>query len=50
MGGFANDAFKAERKGLHARGAEELRSEDRVATVWDGLPSVQKTFTRSVSM
>lgn len=47
MDGFVNDAFKAERKGLHAREAGELRSEDCVATVWDGLPSVQKTFTKS---
>ncbi|MGN0034242.1 MAG: hypothetical protein ACI364_00735, partial [Coriobacteriales bacterium] len=49
MDGFVNDAFKAERKGLHAREAGELHSEDCVATVWDGLPSVQKTFTKSVS-
>ncbi len=48
MDGFVNDAFKAERKGLHAREAEELHSEDCVATVWDGLPSVQKTFTKRV--
>lgn len=46
MDGFVNDAFKAERKGLHAREAGELHSEDCVATVWDGLPSVQKTFTK----
>lgn len=49
MDGFVNDAFKSERKGLHAREAEELHSNDCVATVWDGLPSVQKTFTRSIS-
>ena len=49
MDGFVNDAFKSERKGLHAREAEELHSNDCVATVWDGLPSVQKSFTRSVS-
>lgn len=49
MDGFVNDAFKSEgRKGLHARTAEELHSVNCVATVWDGLPSVQKTFTRSV--
>jgi hypothetical protein len=47
MDGFVNDAFKAERKGLHAREAGELHSEYCVATVWDGLPSVQKTFTKS---
>lgn len=49
MDGFVNDAFKSERKGLHAREAGELHSNDCVATVWDGLPSVQKTFTRSIS-
>ena len=49
MDGFVNDAFKSERKGLHAREAKELHSKDCVATVWDGLPSVQKSYTRSVS-
>ena len=49
MDGFVNDAFKSERKGLHAREAEDLHSNDCVATVWDGLPSVQKSFTRSIS-
>lgn len=49
MDGFMNDASKSDgRKGLHARTAEELHSANCVATVWDGLPSVQKTFTRSV--
>ena len=49
MDGFVNDAFKAERRGLHTREAKELHSKDCVATVWDGLPSVQKSYTRSVS-
>lgn len=49
MDGFVNDAFKAKRRGLHTREAKELHSNDCVATVWDGLPSVQKSFTRSVS-
>ena len=49
MDGFVNDAFKAKRRGLHAREAKELHSKDCVATVWDGLPSVQKSYTRSVS-
>lgn len=49
MDGFVNDASKAERRGLHTREAKELHSKDCVATVWDGLPSVQKSYTRSVS-
>lgn len=49
MDGFVNDAFKAKRRGLHTREAKELHSKDCVATVWDGLPSVQKSYTRSVS-
>lgn len=49
MDGFVNDAFKFEgRKGLHARESEELHAGDCVATVWDGLPSVQKAFTKSI--
>lgn len=48
MDGFVNDAFKSERRGLHAREAEELHTEDCVATIWDGLPSVQGEFTKAV--
>lgn len=49
MDGFVNDAFRSEgRKGLHARESEELHAGDCVATVWDGLPSVQKAFTKSI--
>lgn len=50
MDGFVNDAFRSEgRKGLHARESEELHAGDCVATVWDGLPSVQKAFTKSIN-
>lgn len=49
MDGFVNDAFRSEgRKGLHARESEELNAGDCVATVWDGLPSIQKAFTKSI--
>ena len=49
MDGFVNDAFRSEgRKGLHARESEELHAGDCVATVWDGLPSIQKAFTKSI--
>ena len=49
MDGFVNDAFRSEgRKGLHARESEELHAGDCIATVWDGLPSIQKTFTKSI--
>ncbi len=49
MDGFVNDTFRSEgRKGLHARESEELHVGDCVATVWDGLPSIQKVFTKSI--
>jgi hypothetical protein len=48
MDGFVNDALKEERRGLHARKPEEMQADDCVAAVWEGLPSVQKTFTKSV--
>lgn len=48
MDGFVNDAFKEERRGLHTRMPEELHLKDRVSTIWQGLPNVQKTFTRPV--
>lgn len=47
MDGFVNDAFKDERRGLAARGAEEMAVDDCVAAIWDGLPSVQRVFTRT---
>ena len=47
MDGFVDDAFRSDgRKGLHARESEELHVGDCVATVWDGLPSVQKAFMK----
>lgn len=50
MDGFVNEAFRSEgRKGLHARESEELHAGDCVATVWDGLPSVQRAFTKSIN-
>ncbi len=49
MDGFVNDAFRSEgRKGLHARESEELHAGDCIATVWDGLPSIQKVFMKSI--
>ena len=42
-----NDANKASRTGLHALKPEELASEDCVATVFAGLPSVQRIFTKT---
>ena len=48
MDGFVNDVFKDERRGLHARKADEMYAEDCVAAVWEGLPSVQTAFTKSV--
>lgn len=48
MDGFVNDLFKEERRGLHARTPEDMRSEDCIAAIWEGLPSVQQTFTKSV--
>lgn len=47
MDGFVNDANKANRTGLHALKPEELASEDCVATVFAGLPSVQRIFTKT---
>lgn len=47
MDGFVNDVNKASRTGLHALKPEELVSEDCVATVFAGLPSVQRIFTKS---
>lgn len=47
MDGFVNDAFKDERKGLHARTENEMHTEDCVATVFNGLPSVQSAFRKS---
>lgn len=47
MDGFVNDANKASRTGLHALKPEELASEDCVATVLAGLPSVQRIFTKT---
>lgn len=48
MDGFVNDVFRGERRGLHAREADEMYVEDCIAAVWEGLPSVQKAFTKSV--
>lgn len=48
MDGFVNDLFKDERRGLHARTPEDMRAEDCIAAIWEGLPSVQQTFTKSV--
>lgn len=49
MDGFVDDAFRSDgRKGLHARESEELHVGDCVATVWDGLPSVQKAFMKLI--
>lgn len=51
MDGFVNDISKFEgRKGLHAREPEELYSKNSVATVWEGLPSIHRTFTKSFHM
>ncbi len=47
MDGFVNDAFKEERKGLHARTEDEMHTDDCVATVFNGLPSVQGVFRKS---
>ena len=47
MDGFVNDVNKASRTGLHALKPEELASEDCVATVLAGLPSVQRAFTKT---
>lgn len=47
MDGFVNDANKASRTGLHALKPEELTGEDCVATVFVGLPSVQRIFTKT---
>lgn len=47
MDGFVNDANKASRTGLHALKPEDLASEDCVATVFAGLPSVQRIFTKT---
>lgn len=46
MDGFVNDVFKDERRGMHAREAGEMHTRDRTATVWEGLPLVQREFTR----
>lgn len=48
MDGFVNDLDKAARKGLHARKADEMHLDDCVATMWQGLPSIQRKFTMSV--
>ena len=48
MDGFVNDLNKAERRGLHARTAQEMETEDCAATILAGLPSVQRVFTKSV--
>ncbi len=45
--GFVNDADKANRTALHALKPEELVNEDCVATVFAGLPSVQRIFTKT---
>ena len=45
--GFVNDIDKARRRGLHTRTPEEMHTEDCVATMWPGLPEVQKRFVRS---
>lgn len=47
MDGFVNDANKASRTGLHALKPEDLASEECVATVFAGLPSVQRIFTKT---
>lgn len=49
MDGFVNDVSKFEgRRGLHAKKPKELHVPDCVATVWEGLPSVQEVFTKSI--
>lgn len=49
MDGFVDDTFWSEgRRSLHARESEELPAGDCVATAWDGLPSVQKVFMKSI--
>lgn len=48
MDGFVCDAFKENRKGLHARKPEEMYVEDCVAAAWNGLPSVQASYTKGV--
>lgn len=47
MDGFVNDAFKDERRGLASRSPEEMSVEDCAAAVWNGLPLVQRVFTKS---
>lgn len=47
MDGFVNDIDKACRRGLHARYPEEMYTEDCVATMWSGLPEVQRRFIKS---
>ncbi len=48
MDGFVNDAFKENRRGLHARDATEMYADDCIASVWEGLPSIQATFSKSI--
>lgn len=49
MDGFTNDVFRSDgRKGMHARKAEEFHTRSAAATLWDGLPSVQKVFTKTI--
>lgn len=48
MDGFVNDFNKAERKGLHARTPQEMETDNCVAAIFAGLPSVQSVFTKSV--
>ena len=48
MDGFVNDSFKDNRRGLHARKADEMWADDCAAAIWKGLPSVQQVYTKSV--
>ncbi len=45
--GFINDSERHIRKGLFARSPESMHEPLTVATVWQGLPSVLQTVTRS---
>lgn len=48
MDGFVNDLNPASRKGLHARGADEMDAWNSVVSHHLGLTSAHKTFTKNV--
>ena len=48
MDGFVNDIDKHDRHGLHTRKPEDVLTNDRVSTVWEGLPSAVSVFNKSI--